>query len=298
MGPDPTFPEGFGFVGLAGTTISGALIELREDERDLGTPLWSPEEGRLDHGVLKRYTPINRARGSASTARFPDVPREFTLLAALLTSQDGDNLVETMAAAAIDDGAKMGIEGLRNEQEEATRDSRRELPASATMGGGVLVEAPGTVAPRLRKRAGYYGDIPLCSVSTTKFCYQDASLWHGDFHLNEIRAEPMLTLGLYQELLPYCEMILALLLQAREYARDVYSLPGAMYPLVHFPIRCQGNCPLKPDMGARPEPGRVGVEAPVALLPVHGGCQLPPGRGLPGPEGMRQIHSRLPDGGA
>jgi len=41
--------------------------------------------------------------------------------------------------------------------------------------------------------------------------------------------------------------------QAQENAEDVYGLPGAMYPLVHFPIRCRGvahvNLTWEQDMG-------------------------------------------------
>jgi hypothetical protein len=113
--------------------------------------------------------------------------------------------------------------------------------------------APEFVLPSLRRADGYYGDVPLCSVGSTKFCFQDAGLWHDDFHLNEIRAEAMLTLGQYEELLPYCRLIRTLLPQAQENARDVYGLPGAMYPLVHFPLRCRGvahtNLTWEQDMG-------------------------------------------------
>ena len=109
------------------------------------------------------------------------------------------------------------------------------------------------VLPTLRRADGYYGDVPLCSVGSTKFCFQDAGLWHDDFHLNEIRAESMLTLGQYEELLPYCQLIRTLLPQAQENARDVYGLPGAMYPLVHFPLRCRGvahtNLTWEQDLG-------------------------------------------------
>ena len=63
----------------------------------------------------------------------------------------------------------------------------------------------------------------------------------------------MLTLGQFEELLPYCRMIRTLLPQAQENAREVYDLPGAMYPLVHFPLRCRGiahtNLTWEQDMG-------------------------------------------------
>lgn len=250
--PEPTFPDGFTFA--AGATALGAdpVIECRERERGLGTTLWAEREGRLSHGVVKRYAPINEAPGAAATAGFKQLPRSFVIIATIATTQDGRDPTAT-ACEQLEDARKLGREGLRREQAEARRQARRERPARASVNGGAQLAAPEVVPPRLRRSGGYYGDVPLCSVESTKFCFQDSALWHGDFHLNEIRAEPLLTLGRFEELLPYCEMIHTLLPQARENARDVYDLPGAMYPLVHFPLRCRGiahtNLTWEQDLG-------------------------------------------------
>jgi len=249
---EPTFPNGFRFVAAAAALGADPAIECRDDERGLGTPLWAEREGRLDHGVDKRYTPINEAPGADATAAFEALPRSFAIVATITTSQDGPD-PEAAARSLLDEARALGVDGLRREQTEALRRGRRAHPARATVDGVVRLTAPDLVKPRLRRRDGYYGDVPVCSVGGTKLCFQDSALWHNDFHLNEVRAESALTLGQFEELLPYCEMIATLLPQAQENAREVYDLPGAMYPLVHFPLRCQGiahtNLTWEQDMG-------------------------------------------------
>jgi len=247
---EPTFPDGFRVVVACAAPGLDLAIENRQDEHGLGTPYWAEKEGRLDHGTVKRYTPINEAPGASATARFAALPPTFAVLAAIATTQD-DSDPEHAAARTLDDATRLGMDGLRREQADALARARRR-GARATV-GEVAIAAPEVVLPRLRRPGGWYGDVALCSVGATKFCFQDAALWHADFHLNEIRAEPMLTLGRFEELLSYCEMIRTLLPQAEENARDVYSLPGAMYPLVHFPLRCRGiahtNLTWEQDLG-------------------------------------------------
>lgn len=247
-----TFPNGFRVVAAAIGLGVRPTIELKEDARGLGTPLWAEKEGRLDHGVVKRYTPINDAPGAAATATFDKLPKSFAIVVALVTTQD-DSDPQALAARLLKEVRTLGLEGLRREQSEALRRARRTEIAKATVAGEVTIRAPAFVFPNLRKPDGYYGDVALCSVGSTKFCFQDAGLWHNDFHLNEIRAEGMLTLGQFEEVLPYCRMIRTLLPQAQENAREVYGLPGAMYPLVHFPLRARGiahvNLTWEQDMG-------------------------------------------------
>ena len=250
--PEPTFPAGFSFAAAAAALGADPMIECREGERGLGTPLSAEREGRISHGIAKRYAPVNEAIGAAATARFEALPRSFAVVATIATTQDGSD-VAAVARQALDQARSLGVEGLRREQGEALQQARRKYPSHAMVDGAVVLSAPAVARPSLRGANGYYGDVPLCSVESTKFCFQDSALWHGDFHLNEIRAEPMLTLGQFEELLPYCEMIRTLLPQAQENAREVYDLPGAMYPLVHFPLRCRGiahtNLTWEQDMG-------------------------------------------------
>jgi hypothetical protein len=250
--PEPTFPEGFSFVAAASAIGAEPTVEACKGERGLGSALWAEREGRLDHGVFKRYAPINEARGAAATARFDALPAAFAIVATIATTQDDPNPTAA-ASQVLDEARSLGLSRLRREEKEAARCARRECPARARCGAAVRFAAAPIVRPSLRRRGGYYGDVPLCSVDSTKFCFQDSALWHADFHLNEIRAEPMLALGQFEELLPYCEMIHNLLPQAQENARDVYDLPGAMYPLVHFPLRCRGiahtNLTWEQDMG-------------------------------------------------
>jgi len=247
-----TFPAGFRMVAAA--TVLGAepQIACRQEERGLGTPRWAPQEGRLSHGIIKRYRPINDAPGAAATASLRDVPKSFALLVTIATTQDAPDAIAA-AVRTLGEAAKMGLAGLREEQAAALRRAERKPRAVARLDGREILAAPAVVLPSLRKPGGFYGDVPLCSVGSTKFCFQDAGLWHDDFHLNEVRAEGMLALGQFAELLPYCQMIRTLLPQAQENARDVYGLPGAMYPLAHFPLRCRGiahtNLTWEQDIG-------------------------------------------------
>ncbi len=249
---EATFPAGFRFAALATVIGADPVVECREMEQGLGTPLWGEREGRLSHGIVKNYAPINNATGAAATATFRGIPDSLTLLATIATTQDGPDPIAA-AANALDEARRLGPEGLRAERAEALEQAWRKHPAQARLGEDIRLAAPAVVGPRLHRARGYYGDVPLCSVGSTKFCFQDSALWHDDFHLNEIRAEPMLTLGQFEELIPYCEMIRTLLDQARENAREVYDMPGAMYPLVHFPLRCRGvahtNVTWEQDLG-------------------------------------------------
>ena len=249
--PEATFPDGFSFAAAASLDIA-AVIQSREDEHGLGTPLWAEREGRLGHGLVKRYSPINEATGAASTARFREMPAKFLVLATIATSQDGPKPAE-IAGGWLREAQALGTGALQREQSKQLRRGRRKQPARAGVEDATKVAAPPVVLPKLRHPRGYYGDVPLCSVDSTKFSFQDSSMWHGDFHLNEVRAEPMLALGQFEELMPYCEMIRTLLAQAQENAHDVYGLPGAMYPLAHFPLKCPGiahtNVTWEQDLG-------------------------------------------------
>ena len=247
-----TFPDGFRVVAAATSLGAEPACEVRQEVKGLGTPLWAEKEGRLDHGIVKRYTPINEAAGAAVTATFTTLPKRFAIAVALTTTQD-DPDPWGLASRMLQEVRALGIEGLRREQAAALRRATRTNPAMATVDGAVVLAAPTLVWPNLRKPGGYYSDVPLCTVGDTKFCFQDAGLWHNDFHLNEIRAEGLLTLGQFEEVLSYCQMIRTLLPQAQDNAREVYDLPGAMYPLVNFPLRCRGvphtNLTWEQDMG-------------------------------------------------
>lgn len=162
----------------------------------------------------------------AATATFASLPDPFTVLATIATTQEGADPA-AVAARTLHEARTLGLDGLRREDSQTVERCRRKHVARARIGGQrsghAQLSAPQFVRPSLRQADGYYGDVPLCSVGSTKFCFQDAGLWHADFHLNEIRAESMLTLGQYEELLPFCRLIRALLPQSQENARDVNS---------------------------------------------------------------------------
>lgn len=272
--PDMTFPDGFTAALGAALLDCQSRIELHEHEHGLGTPLWAEREGRIDHGVVKRYTPINEAPGAVATALFASAPADaFTILAAITTTQDAPDAVAALVSS-IEAARALGTAGLLDEQRAAVERHRRPHRArvrvrqagveAAAIYGVRFVEtrregdtlelaATESALPNLRKPGGFYSDVPPCTVGGTKLWFQDAGLWHNDFHLNEIRAEPMLTLGLTAEIMPFCDLIATMLPMAEENAREVYGLPGAMYPLVHFPLRCHGvahtNLTWEQDMG-------------------------------------------------
>jgi hypothetical protein len=236
-----TFPDGFQAVVAATILSAEAQIECVDDVPHLGTLHWAPEEGRLDHGTLKRYTPMNQSPGCAATARLTTVRRRFGVLVAIATTHDDTDAVAA-AVRTLREARRLGVDGLRSERDREYQEAVRNPRATVRVGKDFELSAPEIILPRLRKPQGHYSDVPLCTVANTKLWFQDVGLWHNDFHFNELRAEPMLTLGQTSELLPYCELIRNLLPMAEENAREVYGLPGAMYPLVHFPLRTRGIC--------------------------------------------------------
>lgn len=239
--PEMTFPDGFQAV-VAGMVLGADVqVECSEGVRHLGTPLWAPQEGRVDHGIIKRYTPINESPGAAATATLVEVPQRFTVLAAIATTHD-DLDAASAAMQMLRETGRLGADALLSERCQERAQARREIRASVRVGTDFQLLAPEIVLPRLRRPDGYYSDVPLCTVLGTKLWFQDAGLWHNDFHFNELRAESMLILGQTDELLPYCELVRNLLPMVEENAHDVYGLPGGMYPLVHFPLRTRGIC--------------------------------------------------------
>lgn len=239
--PEMTFPSGFQAVVAATLMGSEAVLQHAAGVRYLGTPLWAPKEGRIDHGTLKRYSPINESPGAAVTATLGDIEECFTILAAITTTHDGLDAASE-AVQVLRQARETGTDGLVAERRQEFQRAQRRNRAVVRVGKDFHLSAPEVVLPRLRRPAGCYSDVPLCTIMGTKLWFQDLGLWHNDFHFNELRAEPMLTLGQTDDLLPYCELVLNLLPMAEENARDVYGLPGAMYPIAHFPLRTRGIC--------------------------------------------------------
>ena len=232
-----TFPKGF--TALMAGRVSGipVTIDLKEGVQHLGTSMVAEKEGRLDHATTKRYTPINESPGSAVTATFRPANGDFEIVIAVTTTQDDPDLL-AKAQQTLQEAFKSGVNALWEEhtQHLASYQARpharvwsAENPAVAdTPWGGV----PYAVRP-----AGYYGDVPLCSVASTKYCYQDSSNWHGDFHFNEVDATSTCMLRQFDSLDSYFRMIHTMLPMAQANAREVYDCAGAMYPLVHYPLR-------------------------------------------------------------
>jgi hypothetical protein len=157
--PELTFPAGFQFVVAAAAIGAEPEITRRDGEPGLGTSYWAEQEGRLSHGVIKRYTPINESPGAAATATFRDLPEAFTILTTVATTQDGIAPVLT-AVGTLDESRKLGLEELRREQALMLQRGQRKDLAYARVGENVEISAPPIILPRLRREGGYYGDVP------------------------------------------------------------------------------------------------------------------------------------------
>ncbi|MCC6488485.1 MAG: hypothetical protein IT364_13390, partial [Candidatus Hydrogenedentes bacterium] len=232
-----TFPSGF--TALLAARVAGASTAIAsvEGQKGLGIPMVAPQEGRLDHATTKRFTPINESPGSASTITLSALSGPFAVFVCPSTTQDdADPLRHAMRE--LDQAASVGVEALWEEHTkqldayEARPHARAWKAGSPSIADVVWGGVPYRVRP-----SGYYGDVPLCSVASTKFCVQDSSNWHGDFHFNEVDATGPCMLRQFDQLDSYYRMILTLLPMAQANARDVYASPGAMYPLVHYPLK-------------------------------------------------------------
>ncbi len=235
FGPDPTFPDGFTAV-LAARMIGGTIeSQITEGETGLGTPMIAPQEGRINHAITKRFTPINESPGSATTATLGALQGPFTVLATVSTTQDNADPV-THAIATLRDAAPADALWAEHRAQLDAYSKQRRARAWTADGTTLFDSSWGGVPYRVRP-AGYYGDAALCSVASTKFCFQDSSPWHGDFHFNEIDATGPCMIRQFDTLDSYFQMMLALLPMAQANARDVYGCAGAVYPLVHYPLK-------------------------------------------------------------
>ncbi len=237
FGKDPTFPDGFTGVLTARIAGTPVVCDTVADRTGLGTPMVTEKEGRISHGLTKRFTPINEAPGSAVTAELGSISGPFTVYATVTTTQDdADPLAR--AQRDLEQAAKEGEATLWQEHEKQldAYDARPHARAWSADGQLKVDSLWGGVPYRVRP-FGYYGDVPLCSVDSTKFCFQDSSMWHADFHFNEIEATGPCMLRQFDTLDSYFSMIRALLPMAQANARAVYGCAGAMYPLVHYPIK-------------------------------------------------------------
>jgi hypothetical protein len=234
---EQTFPEGFQSVLALRLDGPESTAAIQENTPGLGTPMLAPQEGRLDHGTYKRFTPINESPGAAATATPGALDGAFTIYATVATTQDAPDALahaqKTLTDAATTGGDALWEEHAAKLAEYETRPRARAWSADGALS---LDQAWGGV-PYAVRPAGYYGDVALCSVDSTKFCIQDSSRWHADFHFNEIDATGPCTLRQFDALAPYYDMIHSMLPMAQANAREVYGCNGAMYPLVHYPLK-------------------------------------------------------------
>lgn len=237
--PDLTFPAGFVSLLAARVMGSGTDSAVELDRKGLGTPMIAEREGRISHGITKRYTPINEAHGAAATVRLGEIDGAFTIYATVVTTQDAP---EPLAASKtlLREAVEIGVESLWREhtQQLEVYESAPHARAWSDDGGVIVDEVWGGNPYRLRP-SGYYGDIPFCSVDSTKYCFQDSSSWHADFHFNEVGAVGSCILRQIDYMDPYLRLIHTMLPMAQANALQVYNCRGAMYPLIHYPLKAE-----------------------------------------------------------
>ncbi len=216
-----TFPAGFRYT--AAVTVTGATAKLTsvDNQTGLGTPASSPYEGQCDQAkptwyLWKRYQPMNEAPGAATTLSVSGIKGAFQILATLVSTQDATDTVaaakELLASAAREDPA----------QRYAAHVAATSLPDYGWL---------------TRKPHGYYGDIPGCTVDTSAHCYQDSSMWHADFHFNELNFTSYFVNDQAHRLEPYYQLVEYMLPLAKNNAQKVYGCGGCMFTLVHYPIQ-------------------------------------------------------------
>lgn len=234
---EQTFPEGFQSVLALRVEGADTAIAIQENTPGLGTPMIAEKEGRLDHGTFKRYTPINESPGAAATLAPAHIDGAFTLYATVATTQDAPDAL-AHAQATLKEAASTGADALWEEHAAKLAEYEQRPRARAWSADGKLsIDQAWGGVPYVVRPAGYYGDVALCSVDSTKFCHQDSGRWHADFHFNEIDATGPCTLRQFDSLAPYYDMIHTMLPMAQANAREVYGCDGAMYPLVHYPLK-------------------------------------------------------------
>ena len=215
-----TFPNGFRYTAAIAAVGAAARVESVVGKPGLGTPASSPFEGKSDQSRpdwyrWKRYTPINEAPGAAATLTLTKLDGPFQVLVAMASSHDA---ADTLAAART-----LLRQAVR---EDAARRYEGHLAATRRPDYGWIT----------RKLHGFYGDIPGCTVDTSAHCYQDSSMWHADFHFNELEFTGSFVRDEAHRLEPYYQLVERMLPMAQNNARTVYGKRGCVFALVHYPI--------------------------------------------------------------
>ena len=233
---EQTFPNGFTCI-LAARASVPSKCRIEEGVNGLGTPMIAEREGRISHGLTKRFTPINDAPGSAATATLDSFTGPFAIISTVVTTQDDPEPLKR-ARRDLDEASSAGAASLWKEHTQQWDAYEARPHAKAwTDDGSFKSDAVWGGVPYRMRSDGYYGDIPLCSVDSTKFCFQDSSMWHADFHFNEIEGTQLCIQRQFDLLDSYFRMILALLPMARANAREVYGCSGGMFALVSYPLK-------------------------------------------------------------
>ncbi|HEY3396099.1 MAG TPA: hypothetical protein VGM19_00420 [Armatimonadota bacterium] len=213
--PDDTFPEGFAVV-LAGSVTGAEPVAtgVHHLETNLGTPASSPYEDWSDPmtGQLWRATHwrhFNAQPGSAADLSLRLAGPEFRALFPVVTSAD---------------------------QPDPAAEARR-VWAEAQQLTAPDLEADSQTAPLAERVGGYryQQKLAMTSIFDARFCFQDTSAWHADFHFNEFAFRDELVSGETAQFEDFFQMIEENLPAARALAREAFGCAGAAWGVASFP---------------------------------------------------------------
>ncbi|MHB9025650.1 MAG: glycosyl hydrolase family 95 catalytic domain-containing protein [Armatimonadota bacterium] len=217
---DLTFPEGFEVLIAEDAGPAADGIELIVNRQGLGTPAQSQYEGWVDPMTTQnwgatQFRRMNATPGSAAMRVVRLQDETFRALFAVVSTNDGADTLRA-GAQVLDEARKLSPDAL-------AADSRAATP---------------------RERVGdyqYKQDLAMSSVFSAKFCFSDATAWHGDNHFNELLGTKnygrYFIEGHLEELDSYFQMVEANLPAARALAREAFGCRGIAFGVASFPAR-------------------------------------------------------------
>jgi hypothetical protein len=251
---EKTFPDGFEYV-MAGI-ISGAEsdIEVRNDERDLGTKPFLRDDQRrhivektdLDN-KMPAYDLIRAATGSAATAVIDAADHEkleFSAFVVIVTSADSSEPMKE-ARRLLTEATENGFDHLLVENERYYRDlyDRREN-GRIYLSGTDKSDAQISEVYRSWTDAhqGMTAPDPTRYEADAKYGYleQDWAPWHGLPCYDELYFTEFHVRNQSDRLAYYYNLVDMWLPAARLNARETFGLPGAAMLIGYLP-------PVKPD---------------------------------------------------
>lgn len=243
---EKTFPGGFEYVLMGRVSGAPAIVETRNGETGLGTPMGIPDEARkvLFGKVLPKHEVLNGAPGSAATASVSPAPAlRFQVYIAVATSAEAASPIDE-ARARLDHADRAGPGGLEAENARWFRALYEKRENGRILGGNQDWErARIPYLFRSWSTTDYGADEEeaqnwLTSPDPARFeadetyahLEADVSPWHGLPCLNEVYATHCAVLNQTDRLHYYAALVEHWLEASRKNAREVFGLPGMFGP--------------------------------------------------------------------